>query len=164
LVLGATRGDGERGDDVTANLKTVREIPVLLKGDPPPLLEVRGEVFMTNRELVRLNEQRVAREETPFANPRNSTAGSLKLLGPKLCAQRRLRFVSHGLGAYQGIDAPTYSEMQALLKAWGIPVSPHNVVLDSIDEVIAFAETWSSRRNTLDFQTDGLVVKVDDLH
>ena len=104
-VLGATRGDGERGDDITANLRTVHEIPLALHDCPPPLLEVRGEVYMTNAELVRLNEIRQADGEPPFANPRNATAGSLKLLDPKLCGQRRLRFVSHGLGEYQGIDA-----------------------------------------------------------
>ena len=102
LVQGATRGDGERGDDITANLKTVREVPLVLQGRPAPLLEVRGEVYMTNSELVRLNELRRAAGEPPFANPRNSTAGSLKLLDSKLCAQRRLRFVSHGLGEYRG--------------------------------------------------------------
>ncbi len=163
FVLGATRGDGERGDDITMNLRTVRGIPLTLAGDPPALLEVRGEVFMTNSELVRLNEQRRAREEAPFANPRNSTAGSLKLLDSKLCAERRLRFVSHGLGAFEGIEASSYTEIQGLLKGWGIPTGAHNKTFDTIDEVIAHAERWSDQRNTLDFQTDGLVIKVDDL-
>lgn len=163
FVLGATRGDGERGDDVTANLRTVRDIPLALHDTPPPLLEVRGEVYMTNSELVRLNELRVAREEAPFANPRNSTAGSLKLLDPKLCGQRRLKFISHGLGEFEGIEVSSYAEMQNLLRSWGIPVSPHNEIFETIDQVIAHAEQWSSRRNTLDFQTDGLVIKVDDL-
>ncbi|AGA26889.1 NAD-dependent DNA ligase LigA [Singulisphaera acidiphila] len=163
FVLGATRGDGERGDDVTANLRTVRDIPLALHDAPPPLLEVRGEVYMTNSELVRLNELRVAREEAPFANPRNSTAGSLKLLDPKLCGQRRLKFISHGLGEFEGIEVSSYAEMQNLLRLWGIPVSPHNETFETIDQVIAHAEHWSSQRNTLDFQTDGLVIKVDDL-
>ena len=103
FVLGATRGDGERGDDITANLRTVREIPLVLHDRPPALLEVRGEVFMTNSELARLNELRRAEGEKPFENPRNSTAGSLKLLDPRICGQRRLRFVSHGLGEAQGL-------------------------------------------------------------
>lgn len=163
LVLGATRGDGERGDDITANLRTVRDVPLVLGDTPPPLLEIRGEVYMTNSELVRLNELRAANEETPFANPRNSTAGSLKLLDPKLCAQRRLRFVSHGLGAYDGIDAASYTEMQKLLKTWGVPLTPNHTSYDTIDDVIRHAEKWSDQRNTLDFQTDGLVVKVDNL-
>jgi DNA ligase (NAD+) len=163
FVQGATRGDGVRGDNVTANLRTVRDIPLVLGDSPPSLLEVRGEVYMTNSELVRLNELRLAREEAPFANPRNSTAGSLKLLDPKLCGQRRLRFVSHGLGAFDGIKVSTYREMQDLLVSWGVPVSPHNATYETIDEVIAHAERWSTERNSLDFQTDGLVIKVDDL-
>ena len=163
LVLGATRGDGEHGDDVTNNLRTVRGIPLALEGTPPPILEVRGEVYMTNSELVRLNELRRAAGETPFANPRNSTAGSLKLLDPRLCGQRRLRFISHGLGEFRGISAASYSEILAMLKTWGIPVSSHNAIYDTVDEVIEHARRWESLRNTLDFQTDGLVIKVDDL-
>jgi DNA ligase (NAD+) len=163
LGLGATRGDGERGDDITENLKTVREVPLALAHNPPPLLEVRGEVFMTNTELVRLNELRRANDELPFANPRNSTAGSLKLLDPRLCAQRRLKFVSHGLGDYQGVTTDSYFEIVQLLKKWGVPVSPQTVRYDTIDDVIAHAQRWESQRNSLDFQTDGLVVKVDDL-
>ncbi len=163
LVLGATRGDGERGDDITENLKTVREIPLVLADAPPALLEVRGEVYMPNSELVRLNELRRANDEPPFANPRNATAGSLKLLAPRLCGKRRLRFVSHGLGDHQGISTNSYFEMVRLLKGWGVPVSPHTTLYDSIDEVIEHARRWERQRNTLDFQTDGLVVKVDDL-
>jgi DNA ligase (NAD+) len=164
FVLGATRGDGERGDDITANLRTVREIPLALDDKPPKLLEVRGEVFMTNSELARLNEIRRAEGETLFANPRNSTAGSLKLLDPKLCGQRRLRFVSHGLGESEGLDATSYYESTLRMKEWGIPVSPETKVCDTIDDVINHAKEWESRRNSLDFQTDGLVVKVDDLN
>ncbi len=163
LILGATRGDGERGDDITANLKTVREIPLVLQNCSAPLLEVRGEVYMTNSELVRLNELRRAAEELPFANPRNSTAGSLKLLDSKLCGQRRLRFVSHGLGEYEGIDERSYHAITRLMKSWGIPVSAYTACYETIDQVIEHAQNWSERRNTLDFQTDGLVVKVDDL-
>ena len=118
---------------------------------------------MTNAELVRLNEIRVSKGEAPFANPRNSTAGSLKLLDPKLCGQRRLRFLAHGLGEFNGIQASTYTEMQALLKKWGIPVGIHQAEFDSIDGVLEYATTWETKRNTLDFQTDGLVIKVDNL-
>jgi DNA ligase (NAD+) len=164
LVQGATRGDGERGDDITSNLKTVREVPLVLQNCPAPLLEVRGEVYMTNSELVRLNELRRAAEELPFANPRNSTAGSLKLLDSKLCGQRRLRFVSHGLGEYQGIDERSYYAITRLMKSWGIPVSPYTACYETIDQVIEHAKCWNDQRNSLDFQTDGLVVKVDDLN
>jgi DNA ligase (NAD+) len=163
FVLGATRGDGYRGDDITTNLKTVRNVPLKLTDGFPEALEVRGEVYMTNSELVRLNEQRAAEEEPPFANPRNATAGSLKLLDPRLCARRRLLFVSHGLGECRGLKAASYWDILAQMKSWGVPVSPHNAVYDSIEQVIEHAQLWESKRNTLDFQTDGLVVKVDDL-
>ena len=163
FVLGATRGDGYQGDDITANLRTVRGVPKSLGNQAPEVLEIRGEVYMTNAELIRLNELRTAAEEEPYANPRNVTAGSLKLLDPKLCAARRLRFVAHGLGETRGIVAGSYVEVLKLLKDWGVPVSPHNALYESIDEVIAHAERWQTLRNGLDFQTDGLVVKVDDL-
>ncbi len=164
LVQGSTRGDGERGDDITANLRTVREVPLVLQKGAPPLLEVRGEVYMTNSELVRLNELRKAASEPPFMNPRNSTAGSLKLLDSKLCAARQLRFVSHGLGESSGMNETSYFALVQSMKRWGIAVSPHTCRYDSIEQVIEHAERWSELRNTLDFQTDGLVVKVDDLN
>jgi len=163
MTLGSTRGDGERGDDITANLRTVRGVPLKLADGFPSLVEVRGEVYMTNAELVRLNEQRLANEESPFANPRNSTAGSLKLLDPRLCAQRRLQMIAHGLGETSGIEATSYQEILTYLKCWGIPVSPYNEAFDAIDDVIAHAELWKTRRSTLPYQTDGLVIKVDDL-
>ena len=163
FVLGATRGDGYQGDDISANLRTVRGIPVALGDHPPMILEVRGEVFMTNAELVRLNQLRSAAEELPYANPRNVTAGSLKLLDSKLCAKRRLQFVAHGLGETRGIVVESYSGILKLLKAWGVPVSPHNALYHTIDEVISHAERWQTLRNDLDYQTDGLVIKVDDI-
>ena len=163
FVQGATRGDGERGDDISQNLRTVREIPLTLGDHPPELIEVRGEVFMTNSELVRLNEIRKSQDETPFANPRNSTAGSLKLLDPRLCGLRRLRFVSHGLGESQGLASKSYEDVIQKMKGWGIPVGVETRSFDSIEGVIAHARLWADKRNTLDFQTDGLVVKVDDL-
>jgi DNA ligase (NAD+) len=163
FVQGATRGDGYRGDDITANLRTVRNLPLTLSDDPSPLVEVRGEVYMPNSELARLNELRKAAGEPLFANPRNSTAGSLKLLDSRLCAQRRLLFLAHGLGECKGLKADTYSQILADFKRWGIPTSPNHATYDSIDAVIEHAERWSTRRNELDFQTDGLVIKVDDL-
>jgi DNA ligase (NAD+) len=163
LVLGATRGDGERGDDITSNLRTVRGVPLALLDDPPSLLEVRGEVYMTNSELARLNEGRKAEGLLPFANPRNATAGSLKLLDPKICGRRRLLFVAHGLGDVGGIEVRSYSEILSLIRQWGIPISPHNAVFDTIEEVIRHAIAWETRRHDLDFQIDGLVIKVDDL-
>jgi DNA ligase (NAD+) len=164
LALGSTRGDGERGDDITTNLRTVREIPLVLRDCPADVLEVRGEVYMTNAELLRLNELRRAAEEIPFANPRNSTAGSLKMLDSRIVAQRRLRFISHGLGESSGLGASSYFAITQLMKKWGIPVSPLTRCYDSIEQVIEHAQRWNQERNTLEFQTDGLVVKVDDLN
>jgi DNA ligase (NAD+) len=164
FVLGATRGDGERGDDITANLRTLRDIPLSLQGRPPALLEVRGEVFMTNSELARLNDLRRADGEKPFENPRNSTAGTLKLLDSRICAGRRLRFISHGLGEARGLQENSYQKITQKMKAWGVPVSDLTRCYDSIDAVIEHAREWEHKRNTLDFQTDGLVIKVDDLN
>jgi len=163
LVLGSTRGDGERGDDITANLRTINEVPLSLRGEAPELMEVRGEVYMTTAELARLNRIRTDEGLKPFENPRNSTAGSLKLLDPKLCRQRRLRFVAHSLGEFRGFEESSYFDTMERIKALGMPISPMER-LDSIDRVIEYAQEWETRRNTLDFQTDGLVVKVDDLN
>ena len=164
FALGSTRGDGERGDDITTNLRTVREIPLVLHDCPADVLEVRGEVYMTNAELLRINERRRAAEEAPFANPRNSTAGSLKMLDSRIVAQRRLRFISHGLGESNGLGESSYFAITQLMKKWGIPVSPHTRCYDTIERVIEHAQQWNQERNALEFQTDGLVVKVDDLN
>jgi DNA ligase (NAD+) len=164
FVLGATRGDGERGDDVSANLKTVRGIPLSLAGDPPPVVEIRGEVYMTNAEMARLNEIRAAAEQTLLANPRNATAGSLKLLDPKQCAKRRLQFVAHGLGEVNGMNLSSYFETLKEMKHWHVPLSPHTARYETIEKVLHHAQEWETKRNSLDFQTDGLVIKVDDLN
>lgn len=163
LVLGATRGDGERGDDVTANVRTVRNLPLSLGPDAPPVLEVRGEIYMTLSELARVNAERRARGEPEYANPRNLTAGSLKQLDSRICASRRLLFMAHGLGETVGFEERSYLSALARLKRLGIPVGPHTAAYDTIDGVIAHANEWKDRRRELDYQTDGLVVKVDDL-
>ncbi|MDX2035155.1 MAG: NAD-dependent DNA ligase LigA [Isosphaeraceae bacterium] len=163
FVRGATRGDGARGDDITTNLRTVRGIPLELTGSPPPILEVRGEVFMTNAELARLNRIRTEQGEPPFMNPRNSTAGSLKLLDPRLCAQRRLRFAAHGLGEVVGLEETSYSTILDDLLRLGIPITPQPASYDAIEQVIDHARRWDALRHDLDFQIDGLVIKVDDL-
>jgi len=165
LTLGATRGDGQVGDDITHNVVTVRGVPLRLtprKGRPPDVLEVRGEVYMTNSELARLNQLQKERGERLFANPRNATAGSLKLLDPKLCAERRLRFFAHSEGAVSGLEAASHAEFLDLVKALGVPVVPHSPPLGTIDEVLAFCESQLEARHNLDYETDGLVVKIDD--
>jgi DNA ligase (NAD+) len=163
FVLGATRGDGERGDDVTHNLRTVRDLPLRLQTkDPPRLFEVRGEVYMTREDLVRVNEERKKKGLETYANPRNLAAGSLKLLDPKLAAERRLRLFAYGQGAVDGIDIDSHHQSLELLKKFGFPVNPHIKSFESIDEVIAYCGTWEAKLGDLPYETDGMVIKVDD--
>jgi DNA ligase (NAD+) len=164
FTQGSTRGDGEQGDDVTHNLRTVRDLPLRLSGKKPPkLLEVRGEVYMTRKELIRLNVQREKQGLEPFANPRNLTAGSLKMLDPKLSQERRLSLFSYGLGAVDGVDPKSHHELLAMLRENGFQVNPHIEFFDAIDEVLTYIETWAEKRHTLPYETDGLVIKVDDI-
>src|SRR4051794_14282338 len=133
FTVGATRGDGERGDDVTHNLKTMRGLPLRLKADPPPpLFEARGEVYMTRAELVRLNRERVAQGHEPWPNPRNSAAGSLKLLDPRTCAKRNLRVFTYALGAVEGLTVKTHRDALELLGQYGFPVNPNIAAFDTI--------------------------------
>jgi DNA ligase (NAD+) len=164
FTRGLTRGDGEKGDDVTANLRTVRDLPLrLLCDNPPPLLEVRGEVYMRRDDFTRLNDSRRADKLEPFANPRNSTAGSLKLLDPAQCARRRLRLFAYGLGSVEGIRFSTHAESLERLKEWGLPVNGHIRLARSVDEVLEIIAEWDERRASLPYDTDGLVIKLDDL-
>jgi DNA ligase (NAD+) len=163
LTVGATRGDGLRGDDVTHNLRAIPEVPLRLHADPPPpLFEARGEVYMTRAELVRINRERTAAGEEPYANPRNLTAGTLKLLDPRQSAQRRLRLFAYALGATEGVAVKTHVESLDLLKRFGFPVNPHIEVCPDIDGVVDYCQTWAEKRRELPYETDGLVIKVDD--
>ncbi len=163
LQLGATRGDGVHGDDVTHNLMTVKGVPLRLRTDhPPALFEARGEVYMSRADFARLNEERKKAGDEVLANPRNSTAGSLKLLDPKLCAKRRLRLFAYSLGAVEGVAVKSHLEALELLRTFGFPVNPHIQTCDTMDEVIAYCQSWEEKRHDLDFDTDGLVVKVND--
>jgi DNA ligase (NAD+) len=164
LAVGVTRGDGERGDDVTHNLKTVGGVPLRLRTDSPPaLFEARGEVYMTRADFARLNEECKAQGKKTYENPRNLTSGSLKLLDPRLCAQRRLRLLAYSLGAVEGVTVNTHLEVLDLLRQYGFPVSPEIKAFDSIAEVIAYCESWAEKRFELPYETDGLVIKVNDL-
>jgi DNA ligase (NAD+) len=160
FVLGATRGDGEVGDDVTHNLRTIKGIPLRLP-KKPVRFEARGEVYMQRDDFAKLNRERVARGEEPYANPRNLAAGSLKLLDPRESAKRRLRFFAYGIGPCEGIDIRSHREALDTLKQFGFPTSRHHVC-ESIDDVIAYCDTWAEKRNDLPYDTDGLVIKVDD--
>jgi DNA ligase (NAD+) len=163
FTVGATRGDGEQGDDVTHNLKTIHGLPLRLHTDSPPaLFEARGEVYMTREELVRINRDRQAKGQPPFANPRNSTAGSLKLLDPRLCAQRRLRLFTYALGSVAGVTVKTHLEALDLLRQYGLPVNPHIESFADIEGVIPYCNSWADRRHDLSYDTDGLVIKVND--
>jgi DNA ligase (NAD+) len=163
FVLGLTRGDGEKGDDITANLRTVRGVPLRLADDfcgVPEVLEVRGEVYMTDANFLELNQTRSAWGDSTFANPRNATAGSLKLLDPRACGERRLRFAAHGLGEVsEGWES--WDEAAEALHLLGIPTAPCRQVARDIEEVIRLIAFMESSRASYGFQTDGVVVKVD---
>jgi len=163
LVRGATRGDGRRGDDVTANLKTIRQVPLALSGSPGELLEVRGEVYLPEREFERLNEARTAEGEAPFANPRNAAAGTLKLLDPKLTAQRRLEIFFYDVGEVRGLRFQRHSEALEKIAALGFRVNEHVRRVRGIDEAMAACEAFREKRTNLGYQIDGMVIKVDDL-
>jgi DNA ligase (NAD+) len=163
FTVGATRGDGEQGDDVTHNLKTIHDLPLSLRTEEPPtLFEARGEVYMLREDLARLNREREAKGQEPFANPRNSAAGSLKLLDPRLCAKRHLRLFTYALGAVEGAKVATHLESLELLRQYGFPVNPHIESFDDIDGVIAYCNSWAERRLDLPYDTDGMVIKVND--
>ncbi len=161
FALGVTRGDGDMGDDVTHNLRTVAGVPLRLP-QSPARLEARGEVYMNRADLARINRLRAEAGDEPYANPRNLTSGSLKLLDPKECAKRRLRFFAYALGVCEGVDVKTHLDALALLRDWGFPVNPHIASFAAIDDVIAYCAAWAEKRSDLPYDTDGLVIKVND--
>jgi DNA ligase (NAD+) len=161
FTVGVTRGDGVRGDDVTHNLRTIHELPLTLP-EHLPLFEARGEVYMNREELARLNRDAEARGQKPYANARNLTAGTLKLLDPRQAAQRRLRLFTYSIVVAEGRDIDAHLAALDVLREFELPVNPHITSLDSIDAVIAYCDKWASKRNELPYDTDGLVIKVDD--
>ena len=167
LVTGATRGNGTIGEDVTANLRTIRDIPLRLRGDDVPrLLEIRGEVYMPSSGFERMNEERVAAGEPVFANPRNSAAGALRQLDPSITGKRPLRFFGYTVAVPAGVALPfdTQWDLLETLARWGIPVAPERKCCRSLPEVNEWARDVEARlRAELDFAIDGGVVKVDSL-
>lgn len=162
LVRGATRGNGRVGDDITHNIRTVGGVPLRLHGrDVPPLLEVRGEVYMTNSDLVLLNELQKKKGEPPFANTRNVTAGSIRLLDPRLCAERRLRFFCHGVGYCEGLRATTHIEFLDAMRSFGLPATPMVACFETFAAAVEHCEQLIERLHELDFEIDGLVLKVN---
>lgn len=162
LVRAATRGNGRTGDDVTHNIRTVLGAPLRLLGNGfPPVLEVRGEVYMRNSDLVILNEEQQRRDEQPFANTRNVAAGSIRQLDPRICAQRRLRFFCHGVGYVEGLKAGSHTEFLDEMKSYGLPVTPEVRCFNDFDAAVEHCELLVERLHELDFEIDGLVLKVD---
>ncbi len=162
FTLGATRGDGERGEDVTHNLRTVRNLPRRLHTDDPPrLFEARGEIYMSRADFARFNAELEAKGEKKAANPRNLTSGSLHQLDPKICARRRLRLFAYATGVNEGLEITSHLELLDLLRRFGFPVNSHIRAFDAIDGVIAYIESWKDKRHDLDYETDGMVIKVD---
>lgn len=162
LVLGATRGDGERGDDITRNIKTIRDIPLHLKDDYPEVVEVRGEAYMEREAFARLNEHREKQGLNLFANPRNSTAGSLKMQDPREVARRPIRFYSFDLISEGYDENITQYQKMELLKAYGLPVFEHYKQCADINEVHDLINEWKELRHDLPFETDGVVIKVNE--
>jgi DNA ligase (NAD+) len=164
LVAAITRGNGEVGDDVTHNARTIRGLPLQLQGTGiPKTLEVRGEVYMTNTDLVALNQQRAGIGEAEFKNPRNVTAGSIRLLDPKICAKRKLRFLCHGMGFCDGLQVRTHMEFLQKVGQLGVPSTPLVRCFQSTQEVVDHCNHLVENLHELDFEVDGLVVKVNSL-
>uniref|UniRef100_A0A7C6A958 DNA ligase n=1 Tax=candidate division WOR-3 bacterium TaxID=2052148 RepID=A0A7C6A958_UNCW3 len=164
LVLGATRGDGTRGDNITQNLKTIKTIPLQILSENPNLqnIEVRGEVYLTKKQFELLNKEREEEGEPLFANPRNAAAGSLKLLDPKLVAARNLDAFIHTVPKPPSKKFHSDFQMLGLLKEAGFKVIPHSNLFTSINEVIDYCEDWDKKREDLPYEVDGMVVKVDN--
>lgn len=166
LVRGATRGNGAVGEDVTANLRTIRTIPLRLRGDRfPAVVEVRGEAYFPVSGFERVNADRVAAGENPFANPRNAAAGTLRQLDSRITASRPLAFFGYSIGFIEGgeREPATQAEVLAQLSAWGFSTTPRHRVHSTVEEVLEYCAEWQEKRDSLDFEIDGVVVKVNRL-
>jgi DNA ligase (NAD+) len=167
LTRALTRGDGRTGEDVTLNMRTLEEVPDRLTGTEeypvPALVEVRGEVYFRLEDFQALNASLVEAGKPPFANPRNTAAGSLRQKDPKVTASRRLRLICHGFGKREGFTLERQSQGYEALRAWGLPVSERTVVLTGIDEVLAHVAYWGEHRHDIEHEIDGVVVKVDEV-
>lgn len=164
LITGATRGDGESGEDVTQNIKTIRSIPlVLMSKNVPDLIEVRGEIYMDRQDFMVLNKERKEIGETLFANTRNAASGSLKLLDTGIVAKRRLDFFAHSLGEHARLGVSTQWDFLQRLKKWGVRTNRNFKLCRTLDEVIDYCKTWEEKRKELSYDIDGIVIKLNDL-
>ncbi len=163
LVRAATRGDGTTGEDVTANAKTIRALPLRLRGKAPAKIEVRGEVYMDVADFNKMNEALKAAEEDPFANPRNAAAGSLRQKDSSITAKRPLKFMAHSYGALTGHNFQHYTEFLKFAESLGLPIARPMLMATSIDEVMKIAGKWEGERDKWTFEVDGIVIRLDDL-
>jgi DNA ligase (NAD+) len=163
FARGATRGDGENGDDVTNNIRTIRSVPLKLSGDAPDLLEVRGEVFLSRAAFAAMNEEREAEDEELFANPRNAAAGSLKLQDPRLVARRGLDIFIHTFARSAGRDFKTHAAALEAFAGFGLKINRHWITAKSLDSAIAYCDQWEGKRDGLPWDIDGMVIKINSL-
>lgn len=162
FVQAVTRGDGRRGDDVTSNARTLRGVPLSLDtSTPPDRLEIRGEAYISNLDFAHLRAEQVSRNEEPYANSRNTTAGAMKLLDPKLCAARRVRFLAHGIGDHTELEPKSHIDFLRWLRTVGVPTTPRAEVCHGIEGVLSTCQTLMDAIHELDLEVDGLVVKVN---
>ena len=164
LHHGATRGNGLEGEDVTSNLRTIRSLPLRLREGPhPSTAEIRGEIYFPRSGFERVNRQRSEEGEAPFANPRNTAAGALRQLDPAVTATRPLAFFAYSLGHTEGLEFTSQGEVLSQLIRWGFPVNPHHRSHAGLPSVIEYCQSWEERRDSIDYEVDGIVVKVDRL-
>ena len=162
LSKGATRGDGERGEDVTANLRTIKSIPLkLISKDSFNLIEVRGEVYIGKKDFKKLNKERISLGEASFANPRNAASGSLKLLDPRVVVERNLKFFTHSFGFAKDYSFSSQDEFLKKIHQWGLCSNPYNKYCKNLREAIDFCLHWEKNRESLDYEVDGVVIKVN---
>ncbi len=163
LVRGVTRGDGVRGEDVTSNVRVIRALPLRLRGAPGGTIEIRGEIYLPRRSFERVNREREEEDEVPFANPRNAAAGTMRTLDPSLVARRGLSAYVYQLVVPGERERASHAATLEALRGWSLPVEPHWAKCRGIDALLDYCREWQDRRQSLEFDTDGVVIKVDDL-
>jgi DNA ligase (NAD+) len=163
FTVGATRGNGFEGEDITPNLRTVRSVPLSLNDSPPKRLEARGEVYLSQHAFQKINDERAAAGQPLFANPRNCAAGSVRQLDSRITARRPLQMFVYAFGEAEGWQPKTQWEMLECFSQWGFRTNPHNARAQTIEDVLEQVATWEHRRETLDYEIDGVVVKVNDM-
>jgi len=163
FTIGATRGDGQTGEEITTNIKTVKSVPLKLQGDCPEAIEVRGEIYIEKKDFIKLNKQREKEGEPVFANPRNAASGSLKLLDPSIVSKRNLNCCVHSFGWVKGYSFKTHRAFLEKIKSWGLRTDLNSKWCKNLKEVIDYCLEWQEKRETFGYEVDGMVVKVNSL-